>query len=573
MKGLGSQLAAIHSSTYPQKANFGFLVKFLALIIAVILLYTAVFHAIMVWEGQEHSILSGLYWTLVTMSTLGYGDIVFQSDVGRLFSSAVVLSGLVLLLALLPFTFIEFFYAPWMRAQENAKAPRKVQPDLKNHVILTNFDPVSEALIHKLRKYEMDYVLVAPDVETALRMRARQINVVVADLDNPDSFPRCGFERAAMVAATAGDFANTSVTFTARELNKDMVIAATATSVDSVDVLMLAGSTQVIQLGKLLGESLARRVSGGDAQSHEIGQVREMRIAEATAAGTPLVGKTLRETKLREHVGVTVIGMWERGRFVAPLPDNRITSQTVLVLAGSREQMQKYDELFFIYHQSQAPVIIIGGGRVGRSAARTLKSLGIDYRIIEKLPERIRDPEKYILGSAADFETLERAGIREAPTVIITSREDDVNIYLTIYCRKLRSDIQLISRATREENVQRLHRAGADFVMSYASMGSNILFNLLRRANILMLAEGLNVLQLPAPSKLVGKTLRDSRVRELSGCSIIALRDGKEHIINPEADLVIRKGMELVLIGTVEAEDKFLEHFHQAEAGEVAFGA
>ena len=50
---------------------------------------------------------------------------------------------------------------------------------------------------------------------------------------------------------------------------------------------------------------------------------------------------------------------------------------------------------------------------------------------------------------------------------------DDTNIYLTIYCRKLHPDIQIISRANRERNVSTLHRAGADFVASYASMGDH----------------------------------------------------------------------------------------------------
>ena len=84
-----------------------------------------------------------------------------------------------------------------------------------------------------------------------------------------------------------------------------------------------------------------------------------------------------------------------------------------------------------------------------------------------------------------------RAGIDHAPAIVITPHDDDMNIYLTIYCRRLRPDIQIISRATRERNVSTLHRAGADFVLSYASMGATTIFNYLRRAGVVVIAEGL----------------------------------------------------------------------------------
>lgn len=57
------------------------------------------------------------------MSTLGFGDITFESDLGQAFSIVVIISGVVFLLILFPFTFIEFFYAPWLKAQAEARTP------------------------------------------------------------------------------------------------------------------------------------------------------------------------------------------------------------------------------------------------------------------------------------------------------------------------------------------------------------------------------------------------------------------------------------------------------------------
>lgn len=561
MKYLTSQLMHFVKPASSRR-NVKLLLQFVGLLLLIILVFTVAFHVIMAREGQMFSWVTGFYWTMTTMSTLGFGDITFVSDTGKLFSVLVLMTGMIFLLVLLPFTFIEFFYSPWIRAQEEARAPRKVSDRMTGHVILSNFDPVSEAFIERLKKYNVPYVLVVKTLEEALRFDDEKVSVVMANIDDPSAFENLGLERAAMLVATSTDVANTSVAFTARGLARDITIVGTANSADSVDVLRLAGCDHVIQLGELLGASLARRTIAGDAQAHIIGEIDNIRVAEATAAGTPLVGKPLRESRLREKVGLTVIGIWEHGGFRVPAPDDIITETTVLVLAGTEEQMNRYNELFCIYHRSMAHVIVIGAGRVGRATGTTLAALEMDYRIVDKNPDRACQAEKFISGSGADLETLVRAGIRDAPAVIITTREDDVNIYLTIYCRKLRPDIQIIARSTMESNTHRLHRAGADFVMSYATMGAGILFNLLRKGgDVLMVAEGLNVFRMPMPAALAGRTLLQTRLRELTGCSVIALQRDGEMLMNMLPETLLNKGDGLVIIGTVDAENLFLREF------------
>jgi voltage-gated potassium channel len=560
MKFLTSQFYYFFKGTHG-KRSVKEILRLLILLLGLVLFFSSVFQLIMHWEGQNHSWFSGLYWTLVTMSTLGYGDIVFTTDGGRMFSLVVIMSGLVSLLAVLPFSFIKFFYEPWIEAQAAARAPQRISEKISGHVILTNYDPMTHALIHKLDQYGYPYVLVVHDLPEALRLHDAGIRVMVGDLDSPVTFQRVGLERAALVAATSNDFRNTNIAFTVREITDRIPVITTANSSASVDILQLAGSSHVVQLGKMMGEFLARRTIGGDARAHVIGQFDQLVIAEATAAATPLVGKTVLESRLRDLIGVTVVGVWERGHFETPTADTRISANTVLVLAGSREQIRRYDELFCIYQTVAAPVLIVGGGRVGRATGESLKKRGLDYRIIEERPERIRDPENYLLGNAAELQTLELAGIREAPAVIITTHEDDTNIYLTIYCRKLRPDIQIISRSTRERNVSTLHRAGADFVMSYASMGANTIFNLLKRSDIVMVAEGLNVFRVKLPEALAGRSIAESGLRQEIGCSIIAVhRDGNLQI-NPDPNLVLMKNAEIILIGSVEAEDRFLKRY------------
>lgn len=558
MKYLSSQIAFFFQNKRA-KTNIGRLIRFVLVLVTLIVAYSIIFHYIMEMEGRHYSWVSGFYWTLTVMSTLGFGDITFNSDLGRIFSLIVLMSGIVFLLVMLPFTFIQFFYAPWLEAQNKSRAPRELPSGTKGHIIITNYDPVTKSLIEKLKAYDYEYVLLQNDLQNALSFSDLNYKVMVGELDDPETYKRAQLKQAAMLVSTASDTLNTNIAFTAREISETIPIVTIANSPDSVDILKLAGSDSVIQLGVMMGQSLARRTLGGNARVHVIGRFDKLIIGEAPATGTPLVGKTLAESKLREAIGVNVIGLWERGRFISPRPETVINDLSVLVLAGSVDQLRNYDDYFGIYNNKDGPVIIIGAGRVGRATAKSLNDRKMDFVVVEKDPVRAKRCGTFVVGDAADREILYEAGMDKAHTVIITTHDDDTNIYLTLYCRRLKPDLKIIARATLERNVSTLHRAGADFVMSYASMGANAIYNILERDEVLMIAEGLNVFRTKTPIKLIDKSIREIDLRKETGCSIVAIQIDDEMIINPNPDYVLRVDTELVIIGSYESEKEFAE--------------
>jgi Trk K+ transport system NAD-binding subunit len=360
---------------------------------------------------------------------------------------------------------------------------------------------------------------------------------------------------------TRDDRVNTNVAFTVREISANVPIVATANAAASVDILELAGCNHVLQLGEMMGQGLARRVIGGAKLAHVIGSFGNLLIAEATVDRTPFVGKTLRESELRQQVGVNVLGVWKRGVFTVADANTCLEAGSVLVVAGREEDLARYNALHDESLESTAPVVIIGGGRVGRATAKALAERGVDYRIIETRPDRIRDATKYVLGDAAELEVMESAGIRKTKAAVITTHDDDTNIYLTLYCRRLRPDIQIISRSRLERNVATLHRAGADFVMSYASIGATMMLNLLNRSNVLMVAEGLELIKIKVPRSLAGQMIAEADLRRKTGCTIVAVETDGLIEINPDPHFVLPPDAELVLIGTAAAEDLLLKHF------------
>jgi voltage-gated potassium channel len=560
MKVIPAQIAFFLQSRTARR-DLKALRRLVLFLLALIGLYSVAFHFLMAAEGQSHSWLTGFYWTLTVMSTLGFGDITFASDAGRVFSMLVLVSGVMFLLVVLPFSFIQFFYAPWLEAQSRLRAPREVPAGTRGHVIITEYGPIAMSLIERLRQHGQEYYVMEPDVTRALELFDEGVQVVTGPLDDLDSYVRLRASDAALVVATSDDFVNTNTAFTVRELTPDVPIVSIALAQESVDVLEMAGSNHVIHMPEILGQALARRSLGGDVRANVIGEFGTVLIAEAPLLGTPWVGKRLAESRLRNITGLTVVGTWERGRFEIPQPDTLLEATTVLLLAGSEAQLAKFTELTAIYCPTDAPVLVIGGGRVGRSAAAALQARGLDYRIVEKDPSRVRDPDRYVIGNAADLECLERGGIHESPTAIVTTNDDATNIYLTIYCRRLRPNLQIISRATLERNVSTLHRAGADFVMSYASMAAGAIYNVLEQNDLVMLAEGLHVFRHPVPAQLEGRTLGATGIRESTECNVVAVEIDGRAVVNPPADFGLAADAELILIGTSDGERRFLRMF------------
>ena len=567
MKFLPATIAEIVRQNQPQQRNVRLLIKFLGALAVMVAVFSVIFHFIMAMEGRAHHPLDGVYWTFTVMTTLGFGDITFQSVLGRMFSVVVMLSGLVFLLMLLPFTFIEFFYAPWMAAQAAARTPKKAPAHLRDHVIFTTYEPITAAVIPRLEHYRRPYLVLVRDHEAALRLMELGVNVMLGAPDNPESWKLARVADAALVVATDADIPNTNAVFTARQESTHTPIVATAKELPSTEILPMAGATSILRLDEMLGNFLARCVDAGSTHTHVVGEFGPLLIAEATAASVGLVGRTVRESRLRETTGLTLIGGWLRGVYHPATPDLLISRGMMLIVAGSREQLADFDRRHSTPPIPSTPVVIVGAGRVGRATARSLAGMGFDYRFVEKFSDRSPDAERTIIGDAADLQTMRKAGFLKARTVVITSHEDDANIYLTVFCRRIRPDIQIIARATHARNVATLHRAGADFVMSYPTLAANALCSTLLGGDLLMVAEGVHAFRVKIPDKLHGVALATSRVRELTGCLVIGVQHGGATHINPGADHVFEPNHELILVGSIEAEERFLTVFSGARIG------
>jgi len=542
------------------------LVKYVAFVVAVVLVYAALFQAIMVYEeGQSHSWITGVYWALVTMSTLGYGDVVFLSDIGRFFTVVVLVSGVLLLLVVLPFTFIRFFYAPWVEAQERHRLPRRLPSDVSGHVIITGNDEVAVELIDRLVTRGTDYCVVEPDPVKADQLLSKGIRVVIGDLDSRETFEGLRVKQARLVLCNREDTTNTNTTLTVREVSKNVPVVGLVEREDSVDILELSGCSQVLPLKVRLAETLANRASSGVGKVDVLGNFMGLQIGEFSARGTGFSGQTVRETGLRRDIGLNIVGIWQRGELVPAFPETPLNADSNLVVVGSESQLDRLSDTIGPREGEEKPVLVIGGGVVGRAAARLLKRKGIPVHLVERerrLEDQLLTIASHVtIGDASDREILRRAGLDDAASVVLTTNNDAVNIYLTVYCRRLNPGLRIATRITRERNLKATRRAGADFSLSHACLGAEAVISIMEGHDLVILGEGIDLIAVPLPQSLENTTLAESGIGSRTGLSIVGIEHEEKFVTNLRGSMRLEAGDRLVMFGKMEQRRIFEELF------------
>ena len=567
MKFVGAQLSYFFSDTTVRRSVRS-LMKVVAFVALVVTVFAIVFHFVMLHEGREYSWVSGFYWTLTVMSTLGFGDITFESDLGRLFSILVLVSGIVLLLIVLPFATILYFLAPWIESQVRMRAPREIGRGVGGHVVICSYDSITPGLIGRLEREGVPYVVLEEDPETAANYHLDGLSVVTGTVDGTETYEALALDRARLVVANREDTVNTSIILTVREVAPDVPIVAVASANEAIDVLELSGATHVLPLRRWLGEQLANRVNALHAECHPVGHYEDLLIAELPVHRTPLAGRTIRDTQLRRTTGASVVGVWERGHLHPARPDTPLTESSVLLVIGTEAQLGAADELLAIYNANPNPVVVIGGGRVGTAAIESLHRRGIPVHLVERrgelIPRSAPRCERTFEGDASDYQLLEAAGILEAPSVVITGHDDAMNIYLAAYCRKLNPDVRIVSRITHDRNVAAIHRAGADFVLSYATLGAQAVVSTLKGKELIVLGEDVDIYTVPPPRPLWGKTLVETGIGARTGMTVIGLdRDGEVETDLP-ADAELGPDTALVMLGDAGQRADFAAAFERS---------
>lgn len=512
-----------------------------------------------VWEDRPRTYIQSLQFTVEMFTTTGFGgDSPWQTAPMQTYILVTDLLGMGILVGALP-----VFVGPLVDNALSTAAPQELDTALEDHVVICSYTARVKELITELDAHDVPYVIVEGDRDRANELHEEGHRVIRANPESTGGLEAAGLPDARALFADVSDQVDASIVLAARELSDDLPIVSVVEDPDRAKYHRLAGADHVLSPRELLGESLAQKATTALRLSvDDAAQISEdVRLAEISIRhGSELAGTTLAGSEIRDRTGVNVLGTWHRGEFdAAPDPDAPLDAGTVLLVSGRPGQLDRLVEL------SQSTVrafetgetIVIGYGEVGRTVERELQAAGIDHTIVDRDDLAAVD----VVGDATETETLVEAGVEDAGTVVLALPDDTTTEFATLVVRDLAPATEIIARVEKNANVSKTYRAGADYVLSLATVTGRMAASyLLEDRNVLSIDQQVEVTRVPAAG-LVGRTIQEANIREETGCTVIAIARNGEVTTDVGPDTEIGAEDELVIGGTDEGIRTFERQF------------
>ncbi len=211
-------------------------------------------------DGEIETVADAFYYTIVTASTVGYGDITPVSQQARLFGISVVILGTASFAVALGSVLGPAIEARFSRALGTMTETEYEL--LEDHVVVLGFGELTEPLLEELQG-DCRFVIVAEDRDRVRDLRDRGYDVAVGNPSDEEPLHTAGIEHArAVIVATNNDAEDALAILTARELNPEIRIVAAATVRDNVDKLRRAGADTVLSPAVIGGRLLVRSALG-----------------------------------------------------------------------------------------------------------------------------------------------------------------------------------------------------------------------------------------------------------------------------------------------------------------------
>ena len=225
--------------------------------------------------------------------------------------------------------------------------------------------------------------------------------------------------------------------------------------------------------------------------------------------------------------------------------------------------------------------IICGYGRVGRNVAAEFREAGIEYVVLDFSPDAIEAAREagalYVEGTGTEDEDLREAGLERARGLVASSDSDSDNLYITLSARNARPNLLIVARASDEDAAKKLRLAGADRVVQPYSTAGKEMAKLVLRPQVAAFLDIVSTsggpelrfeeIEVDETCEHAGQSIRELRVREVTGAMIVALRkrDGTFDT-TPDPDATLDVGDVIIAAGTPDELRRLEELFARREA-------
>lgn len=314
---------------------------------AVIMLGTAGYRILEEWGW-----LDSLYMTMITITTVGFGEIHELSRASRVFTIVLILLGV----GSFTYTFgtiADYLIAGQLKEFLIHRRMKIMIKEMKDHQIVCGFGRVGFQVVYELKRAGKPFVVIDEESKAAHQAMDAGHATIEGNANNDDVLRNAGVERASSLVATLGtDAANLMLVLSARALNKELFIVARANFMDAEKKLITAGANRVISPYSISGRRMAHMlirpniVDFLDVVMHDEEMELEMEDV-AIANGSKLDGCAIGEARISETTGANILGLKRsEGQVIAsPAADTVLKAKDILIALGTRNQLTKLQSL------------------------------------------------------------------------------------------------------------------------------------------------------------------------------------------------------------------------------------
>ncbi|MDO5970945.1 potassium channel protein [Flavivirga aquimarina] len=327
-------------------------------------IYTAIFLLVVILliGVTGYKMLSGyswvdaLYMTVITMTTVGFGEVVPLDNQSKIFTIFLILASVVIVGYALSIITEYILSKNDIEELKHKKMQKKIE-SYKGHIVICGYGRNGRQAARKLLAYNKHFVVIEKDKEVEERMQIDGTPYIIGNANEDETLLQAGIDRAScLISALPNDADNLFVVLSTRQLNKSINIISRASLETSYNKLKLAGANNVILPDKIGGDHMASLVviPGLMEFVDNLSIVGKSNINIEEIAIEKLYTtkevKTIKDLDLRKKTGCTVIGYKdEKGEYlVNPEAELELASNSKIIVLGRPEQIEALNSTYNI---------------------------------------------------------------------------------------------------------------------------------------------------------------------------------------------------------------------------------
>lgn len=301
----------------------------------------------MVIEG--FSFLDALFMTVITLTTVGFGEVRPLDQAGRVFTIALIMLGAGFVAYNLAY-FTQLLLDGNLLEMYRRRKVRKKLEQTNNHYVICGYGQMGQIVVRELMKHNVPIVVIENDETALIRLQEKGILHLSGDATDEENLIAAGVERATgLVSVVFKDTDNVFIVLTARDLNKDLFICVRASTPGTEKRLLKAGANRVVSpyassalriahqiLRPTVTDFLELALSG---EGMEL-SMEELQLPE----GADIVGRDLMNSGIRSDYNLIIVAIKRSdGEMIYnPSPRELLHAGDTLVAIGPQENLGRF---------------------------------------------------------------------------------------------------------------------------------------------------------------------------------------------------------------------------------------